>query len=130
MGQTDVTLLDFSRAFDKIPHLRLLSKISYYGIQNNLNRWISSFLEVGSQQVQLDGFSLTSVPVESGVPQGSILDPLLSLLSLKDIPKYVSSESVDRLFTDDCVLYSRTNYQEDAHKVQKDLEYLQKKERD
>ena len=80
MEQTNVILLDFSKAFDVVPHLRLLSKIRYYGIQNNLNRWISSFLESRSQQVLLDGSSSTSVPVESGVPQGSVLGPFLFLL--------------------------------------------------
>ena len=78
MGQTDVILLDFSKAFDKVPHLRLLSKIRYYGIQNNLNWWISSFLEGRNQQVLLDGSSFTSSPVESGVPQGSVLGPIFT----------------------------------------------------
>ena len=100
MGQTDVILLDFSKAFDKVPHLRLLSKIRYYGIQNNLNRWISSFLEGRNQQVLLDGSSSTSSPVESVVPQGSVLSPLLFLLYINDLPKYISPESVARLFAD------------------------------
>ena len=130
MGQTDVILLDFSKAFDKVQHLRLLSKIRYYGIQNNLNRWISSFLEGRNQQVLLDGSSSTSSPVESGVPQGSVLGPLLFLLYINDLPKYISPESVARLFADDCVLYRRINSEEDAHKLQKDLDGLQKWERD
>ena len=124
MGQTDVILLDFSKAFDKVPHLRLLSKIRYYGIQNNLNRWFSSFLEGRNQQVLLDGSSSTSSPVESGVPQGSVLGPLLFLLYINDFPKYISPESVAQLFADDCVLYRRINSEEDAHKLQKDLDGL------
>ena len=107
MGQTDVILLDFSKAFDKVQHLRLLSKIRYYGIQNNLNRWISSFLEGRNQQVLLDGSSSTSSPVESGVPQGSVLGPLLFLLYINDLQKYISPESVARLFADDSVLTLR-----------------------
>ena len=103
MGQTDVILLDFSKAFDKVPHLRLLSKIRYYGIQNNLNRWISSFLEGRNQQVLLDGSSSTSSPMESGVPQRSVIGPLLFLLYINDLPMYISPESVARLFADDCV---------------------------
>ena len=121
MGQTDVIILDFFKAFDKVPHLRLLSKIRYYGIQNNLNRWISSFLEWRSQQVLLDGSSSDPAPVESGVPQGSILGPLLILLYINDLPKVISSESVARLFADDCVLYRRINSEEDAHRLQKTL---------
>ena len=130
MGETDVILLDFSKAFDKVPHLRLLSKIRYYGIQNNLNTWISSFLEGRNQQELLDGSSSTPSPVESGVPQGSVLGPLLFLLYINDLPKYISPESIARLFADDCVLYRRINSEEDAYKLQKDLDGLQKWERD
>ena len=62
--------------------------------------------------------------------QGSVLGPLLFLLYIDDLPKYISPESVARLFADDCVLYRRINSEEDAHKLQKDLDGLQKWERD
>ena len=130
MDQTDVILLDFAKAFDKVPHLRLLSKINFYGVRNSLNRWVSSFLEGRSQQVQLDGNTSTQAPVESGVPQGSVLGPLLFLLYINDLPNYVSRESTARLFADDCVLYRRIKSDEDAHALQKDLDGLQRWEKD
>ena len=86
---------------------------------------MAQFLEGRNQQVLLDGSSSTSSPIESGVPQGSVLGPLLFLLYINDLPKYISPESVARLFADDCVLYRRINSEEEAHKVQKDLEGLQ-----
>jgi hypothetical protein len=129
MDQTDVILLDFAKAFDKVPHLRLLSKIIFYGVRNSLNRWVSSFLEGQSQQVQLDGNTSTQAPVESGVPQGSVLGPLLFLLYINDLPNYVSRESTARLFANDCVLYRRIKSDEDAHALQKDLDGLQRWEK-
>ena len=69
-------------------------------------------------------------PIESGVSHGSVLGPLLFILHINDIPKYVSTESVARLFADDCVLHRRIYSEEDAHKLQKDLDGLQKWERD
>ena len=130
MDQTHVILLDFAKAFDKVPHLRLLSKINFYGVRNSLNRWVSSFLEGRSQQVQLDGNTSTQAPVESGVPQGSVLGPLLFLLYINDLPNYVSRESTARLFADDCVLYRRIKSDEDAHTLQKDFNGLQRWEKD
>ena len=72
-GQTDVVLLDFTKAFDKVPHQRLLHKLEFYGVRSSLHRWISSFLADRSQQVLLDGVTSTSAAVQSGVPQGSVL---------------------------------------------------------
>ena len=60
------------------------------------------------------------------MPQGSVLGPFLFLLYINDLPKYISPESVARLFADDCVLYRRINSEEDAHKLQKDLDGLHK----
>ena len=130
MEQTDVILLDFSKAFDKVPHHRLLSKIEFYGVRNNLNKWVTSFLQGRSQQVHLDGISSTQVPVESGVPQGSVLGPLLFLLYINDLPNYVSPESTARLFADDCVLYRKIKSEEEAKALQKDLDGLQRWESD
>ena len=69
-------------------------------------------------------------PIESGVSQGSVLGPLLFILYINDIPKYISTESVARLFADDRVLHRRIYSEEGAHKLQKDLDGLQKWKRD
>ena len=77
--QTDVIIMDFAKAFDKVPHMRLLYKLDYYGIRGYTHRWISSLLSEHSQKVVLDGQASDPVPVISGVPQRSVLGPPLDL---------------------------------------------------
>jgi hypothetical protein len=96
-------LLDFSKAFDKVPHKRLLYKINYYGIRHSTNQWIAIFLEDRTQQVLVEGVKSTTAPVHSGVPQGSVLGPLF-LLYINDLPDAVSEGSTMRLFAEDCLV--------------------------
>ena len=77
-NQTDVILLDFSKAFDKVSHSKLLWKLHQYGIRGKVLSWIQAFLGNRSQQVVIDGEESDSIPVNSGVPQGSVLGPILS----------------------------------------------------
>ena len=72
-GQTDVIALNFSKAFDKVPHQRLLYKLHYYGIRNHLLTWIKQFLSNRIQCVILDGQESSFSIVSSGVPQGTVL---------------------------------------------------------
>jgi hypothetical protein len=118
--QIDGVLLDFSKAFDQVPHQRLLLKLKHYGITGNILTWISTFLTTRSQKVVLEGVSSTSANVISGVPQGTVLGPLLFLLYVNDIPSYVSSQT--RLFADDGLLYREINTTSDAASLQKDLD--------
>ena len=120
--QVDAVLLDFSKAFDRVPHQRLLIKLKHYGITGNLNKWISNFLTTRSQRVVLEGEFSTTAEVISGVPQGTVLGPLLFLLYVNDIPSYVSSKT--RLFADDGLLYREINSSSDATTLQKDLDAL------
>ena len=110
-AQIDVAVLDFSKAFDKVPHQRLLSKIEYYGVRGNTNRWIASFLRGRCQRVVVDGSSSGPSNVISGVPQGSVLGPLLFLLYINDIGDNLTSTL--RLFADDCLLYREITCSED-----------------
>ena len=99
--QTDLVLMDLSKAFDRVPHERLLYKLHWYGVKGHLLQWIRAFLMGRTQQVVLDGASSSTVP---GVSQGSVLGPLLFIVYINDLPEYTKHCTV-RLFADDCVLY-------------------------
>ena len=114
--------MDFAKAFDKVPHRRLLHKLEYYGIRGSTHKWINSWLSVRTQQVVLDGQSSDPVPVLSGVPQGSVLGPVLFLIFINDLPDNIRSSV--RLFADDCVLYRNIHSLQDCLTLQEDLTSL------
>ena len=120
--QTDIILLDFSKAFDTVPHQRLLTKLRHYGISNSTLAWIESWLTRRSQCVVLDGETSNPVPVLSGVPQGTVLGPLMFLLYINDIANDIDSPL--RMFADDCLLYRIINSREDTIQLQQDLNKL------
>ena len=122
--QTDVGILDFSRAFDTVPHERFLGKLAHYGIQGGTNSWIRAFLTGRSMSVVVDGESSEPTPILSGVPQGTVLGPLHFLIYINDMPSQVSKGTCIRLFADDCLVYRQIQNVNDQTILQQDLDYL------
>ena len=109
--QTDLIIMDFAKAFDKVPHRRLLHKLDYYEIRGSTHKWISSWL---SGRTQASG----PAPVLSGVPQGSVLGPILFLIFINDLLDNIRSSV--RLSADDCVLYRNIDSIQDCFILQED----------
>ena len=103
----DTVYLDLAKAFDKVSHQRLLKKVSSNGIKGNLLKWIESFLTDSQQYVTVKGHSSEWKDVLPGVPQGSVLGPLLFLLYVNDFPDVI--KSVLKLFADDAKIYQTTD---------------------
>ena len=121
-GQIDAIALDFSKAFDKVPHERLCSKLSYYGIQGKTQHWIRQFLHNRYQSVFIEGSHSHSTIVMSGVPQGTVLAPLLFLCYINDLPSTI--QSTVRLFADDALVYRQIHSPDDCRILQEDLTSL------
>ena len=95
----DVVYLDFKKAFDSVPHTRLLTKLQAYGIGGKLYNWLCNYFIGRKQKVVLNDESSSWTSVISGVPQGSVLGPLLFNIFVNDLPSVVQSPLV--LFADD-----------------------------
>jgi len=121
--QIDTVILDFSKAFDTVPHSKLIRKLENYGIRGPTLKWITNFLTQRQMCVVVDGDKSRHVPVGSGVPQGTVLGPLLFLCHINDLPERVTSQI--RLFADDCLLYRPINSFKDHEILQNDLNNLQ-----
>ena len=120
--QIDCLILDFSKAFDVVAHRRLLYKLGWYGIRGQTLNWINGWLTKRTQTVVVDGYSSSDATVDSGVPQGTVLGPLLFILYINDIVNNISSTI--RLFADDCLLYRLIDMERDAVALQNDLDTL------
>ena len=120
--QVDLLLLDFSKAFDTVAHNKLLNKLVHYGIQNSTHKWISAWLTDRTQRVMVEGALSNEVDVVSGVPQGTVLGPLMFLIYINDIDNNIQSSV--RLFADDCILYRVIKSLDDCRCLQEDLNHL------
>ena len=119
---TDLITLDFSKAFDVIPHQKLLHKLDYYGIRSDNLRWVTNFLTKRLQRVCVNGKHSDWKPVLSGTPQGTVLGPHLFLLFINDIHDKVKSTT--KLFADDCMLYRPIKSVNDVDILQQDLDAM------
>ena len=114
--------LDFAKAFDSVPHQCLILKLRQVGIRGKIIEWIQEYLNHTRQRVILKNSVSQWLPVTSGVPQGSILGPILFLIYVNDLPDYVSNTT--KMFADDTKAYSTIDSKDDCHILQKDLNNL------
>ena len=114
---------DLSKAFDSVPHRPLLNKISHLGIDPFLVRWTESYLSNRTQSVVLDEVESNPLPVVSGVPQGSILGPMLFLLYIEQAANSVSNSKIV-MYADDIALYQSIQDQSDYVQIQEDVNSL------
>ena len=121
-GQTDIIFLDFSKAFDKISHRFILSKLHYYGISNHTLSRLGVFLSNRTQTTVANGVHSSYVEVTSGVPQGSVVGPMLFLLYINHINNAITSQI--KLFADDSVLYRKICIENDQVILQDDLDAI------
>jgi len=126
--QTDVIVMYFSKAFDKVDHHKLIDKLSKLGVNLEVTSWIRSFLSNRTQRVAVEGHISDELPVMSGVPQGSVIGPCLFLTYINDLPD--STKSNARLFADDTVVYLTIKSQSDSVQLQNDLYQLEQWEKD
>ena len=120
----DIIYLDLQKAFDKVPHDKLIGKIGGLGINEKIVEWIENWLEDRMQRVGINGVFSEWAKVESGVPQGSILGPLLFNIFIVDINKKLKNEIIK--FADDTKLWGKADTSEDIEGIREDLLELSK----
>ena len=121
---TDCVYMDYQKAFDKVPHGRLLTKLKAYNLSSEVINWIKEYLTDRSQCVEVNGKASEWLPVTSGIPQGSVLGPLLFLIYINDLPDNIISDVY--MYADDTKLYREIKTIEDQRILQKDLDTLTK----
>ena len=120
----DIIYLDFQKAFDKVPHQRFLLKLKAHGIGDSITDWIEQWLTDRRQRVVVDGEVSNWKSVLSGVPQGSVLGPILFLIYINDLDDSITSNVLK--FADDTKLFRKVNTDGDKQHLQNDLDRLVK----
>ena len=120
--QVDIIYTDFAKAFDRVPHQRLLLKMKNLGIIGSTLSWVRAFLSERIQCIRVENEFSSWKPVQSGIPQGSVLVPVLFVIFINDMPDYV--ESMCQLFADDAKIFRSVKSNEDNIILQRDLNKL------
>ena len=121
-NSVDAVYLDFKKAFDKVPHKRLVMKLKMYGIDDKIVNWVADFLRDRTQRVMVNGEASSWKKVTSGIPQGSVLGPSLFVIYINDLPESIQSKY--RIFADDTKVYSEGEGGGNV-KLQRDIDALQ-----
>ena len=121
---TQLLVLDFSKAFDLVSHKKLLTKLDHYGVRGKTLNWLNGWISNRTQKVVIDGEFSPSIPVTSGVPQGTVLGPLMFLLYINDIGELIDNSTSIKLFADDCLLFRPIQTDQDKVQLQSDLDKL------
>ena len=122
-GALDVIYCDFQKAFDTVPHRRLCDVLTYYGIKDPMLAWICDFLSNRKQQVAVNGKLSSEFDVPSGVPQGSVLGPLLFIIFINVLVENSDAENL-YLFADDLKLFDEIKGEDDVENMQSNLDQL------
>ena len=124
LSSTIVAYVDFQRAFDSLSHNKLIHKLISYGISGNLLYWIQSFLNNRTQIVRVGNHLSNPCPVSSGVPQGSVLGPILFLLFINDVTDSFQDTISAQLFADDIKIYTTLTHPSDYTSFQSHLDLI------
>ena len=122
-GSIDIVYMDYMKAFDSVPHRRLLLKLSSSGVKANVLSWVKDFLSNRKQRVVINGVKSSEANVTSGIPQGSVLGPLLFVIYINDLPRDLKTNA--KMFADDTKLYVRSDTDTGPQDLQDDLDTLQ-----
>ena len=120
----DAIYMDFRKAFDSILHCRLMTKVHAHGIRGNVHTWIQDFLARLTQCMVINGTMSAEASVSSGIPQGSVLGPILFELYINDLPRNVKNHV--KLFADDSKIFARSDDKRAKTSLQADLDRLNK----
>ncbi|KAF2347812.1 Reverse transcriptase domain [Trinorchestia longiramus] len=111
--------IDLQKVFDEVPHERLMAKVEAHGIRGNYSRWIRNWLTARTQRVVIHDQSSDSTRITSGVPQGSVLGPLLFIIYINDL--YIGISKINK-FADDTKVCHRAFTERDRVTIQSDFD--------
>ena len=120
----DIIYMDFRKAFDVVPHRRLVGKLKSYAISSEITNWVVSFLSDRYQTVTVNGAESSERSVLSGIPQGSVLGPMLFVIYINDLPECVLGDALSFLFADDTKLFNKIHCVDDCFKLLTEIDNL------
>ena len=122
-GVVDTIYFNYAKAFYSVPHGRLLGNLKSYSINSNVLEWIKAFLRNRRQIVDVNGTKSDPATVLSGIPQGSVLGPILFVKYVNDLPEVVKFGTY--LFRDDTEIFQQMTTKEDVLQLQSDINSLE-----